>query len=89
VAPLNVDAFMDERAQQLLSTQPVINVNLRTIRVPVNTFRQTTKHNSNHNEPQTASIKAPTALDGTTLSVLSDSLGQKPAFRCHKFITDM
>jgi hypothetical protein len=39
----------------------------------VNTFRQTTKHNSNHNKPQTASIKAPTALDGSTVRTLTDS----------------
>jgi len=49
---LNMDALMDERAQQLLSAQPVINKNLRTVRVTVNTLRQTTKHNLNHNEPQ-------------------------------------
>jgi hypothetical protein len=48
---LNVDKFMLQRAQQLPGVQPVINVNPFTIRVPVHTFRQTTKHNSNHNEP--------------------------------------
>ena len=51
--PFNMDALMDEGAQQLRRRQPIINKNLRTVRVPVNTFRQTTYHNLNHNEPQT------------------------------------
>ena len=50
---LNMDALMNERAQQLGSTQTVINKDPNPIRVTVNTFRQTTKHNINHNKPHT------------------------------------
>jgi len=48
---LNMDALMNERAQQLGSTQTIINKDPDTIRVPVNTIRQTTNNNSNHNKP--------------------------------------
>ena len=50
--PLNMDALMNQGAQQLRRRQPVINKNPLTVRVPVNTIRQATKHNSNHNNPK-------------------------------------
>ncbi|WP_277522505.1 hypothetical protein [Arthrobacter sp. ES3-54] len=80
---------MNERAQQLRRRQTIINKDPGPVRVPVNTFRQTTKHNFNHNNPTLVIPKAPTALDGSTVRLLSDSNYQKPDNRCHKFITEM
>jgi len=84
---LNMDTLMDQRAQQLRSTQPIINVNLRTVRVSVNTFRQTTYHNLYHNNPN-CPLSAPTALDGSTVRRLTDYLDQKSDLSRHKIIKE-
>ena len=70
---LNMDALMNERAQQLGSTQTIINKDPDTIRVSVDTFRQATYHNLYHNNPN-CPLKAPTALDGSTIRALSDNI---------------
>jgi len=87
MAPLNMDALMNERAQQLGRRQTIINVNLRTVRVTVNTFRQTTYHNLYHNNPN-CPLSAPTALDGSTVRRLTDYLDQKSDLSRHKIIKE-
>ena len=84
---LNMDALMNQGAQQLRRAQTIINVNLSTVRVAVNTFRQTTYHNLYHNNPN-CPLKAPTALDGSTVRMLTDTSDQKPANRRHRFIKE-
>ena len=71
--PLNMDALMNQGAQQLRRRQPIINKNLRTVRVTVNTLRQTTYHNLYHNNPN-CPLGAPTASDGVTLDDGSDNI---------------
>jgi len=44
-----MDALMNERAQQLRRRQAVIHEDPNTVRVPVNTSRQTTNNDLNHN----------------------------------------
>jgi hypothetical protein len=69
-----MDALVNERAQQLRRRQTIIHKDPNTIRVPMNTIRQTTNNDLDHNKPQTVPIEAPTAIDGLTLDDGSDNI---------------
>jgi len=59
MTPLNMHKLMRQRAMSLNRRQPIIQKDLLTIRVPVNTIRQATKHNSNQDETPNCANQGP------------------------------